>query len=136
MIACAPHRIPITDEDSILLVRQYCRNLASAAGFGPVDQTRITIVASELARNIYLYARTGEAEITSIADPVLARGGVEMVFRDAGPGIADIDQVMTHGFSTSGGLGLGLPGSRRLMDDFDIRSAPGVGTTVTVRKWL
>jgi serine/threonine-protein kinase RsbT len=136
MTTSTPHRIAIDDEESILFVRQYCRNLAREVGFGLVDQTRLTTVASELARNVYLYAGTGQAEITRVTDSKRGLNGVEMVFRDQGPGIADIYQAMEQGFSTSGGLGLGLPGSKRLMDEFEIESSARDGTTVTVRKWL
>lgn len=136
MTSSTPHRIAIENEESILFVRQYCRNLSREAGFGLVDQTRITTVASELARNVYLYAGSGEAIIARVVDATRGLCGVEMVFRDKGPGIADVDRAMQQGFSTSGGLGLGLPGSKRLMDEFELQSAAEHGTTITVRKWL
>ena len=135
MSPSTPHNIPIAEEDSILLVRQYCRNLARQVGFGLVDQTRITTVASELARNIFRYAGTGQVTI-SVVTGAANQKGLEMAFTDDGPGIADIDQAMTPGFSTSGGLGRGLSGSKRLMDEFEIKSSPGQGTCVVVRKWL
>ncbi len=109
------------------------RIVATELGFSVTDVTRIVTAASELTRNIYQYAGSGVMRWC-----VLAEGGrgFELVFEDAGPGIADVGRALEPGFTTGKGLGLGLPGARRLMDEMDIRSVPGTGTTVRVRKWL
>ena len=102
-------------------------------GFGITDVTRIITAAAELARNVFRYAGSGTMRWQQVnADGML---GLELVFEDHGPGIADIDEVMQEGYSTSKGLGMGLPGSKRLMDEMEIRSTLGQGTVVTVRKW-
>jgi serine/threonine-protein kinase RsbT len=108
--------------------------LAAYAGFAGADLVMIATAVSEVARNILEYAKRGEVVVA-----VIQRGdrrGLEVLARDQGPGIADVSQAMQDGFSTSRGLGLGLPGSRRLMDDFELESRVGQGTTVTMRKWL
>jgi serine/threonine-protein kinase RsbT len=127
-------RLPIQSESDIVAARQYGRALAAQLGFSPGQQTLIATAISEMARNILQYARHGEVVLTvAQAD---GRSGIVVVARDQGPGIADIAQAMQDGYSTSRGLGLGLPGARRLMDDFDIVSEVGKGTTVTMKKWL
>lgn len=126
--------VPIRSEGDLVEVRKKVREAATALGFGITDVTRIVTAASELARNVYLYAGSGALEWSRLNS---AGGvGLELVFVDSGPGIPDTAMVMQQGYSTSGGLGLGLPGARRLMDEFEIESAPGRGTKVTVRKWL
>ena len=125
--------VSIEDESHIITVRKSVREVATRLGFGLTDVTRIITAASELARNIYTYAGTGVMRWQ-----VLDNGtnvGIELTFEDRGPGIADLEQVMKEGYSTSGGLGMGLPGSKRLMDEFEIQSTAGRGTTVTVKKW-
>ena len=121
-----------TDVD-IVVARQKGRELASELGFGLTDSTLIATAISELARNIVLYARQGEIVIKN------SRAGdrvcIVVVARDKGPGIADIPQAMQDGFSTSGGLGLGLPGVKRLMDEFHLVSDANAGTTITIKKW-
>ena len=107
--------------------------MAADIGFEPRDLTRITAAISELARNIIAYAKRGEIVLLSIDQE--KRQGIAVVSRDDGPGIRDLSQAMRDGFSTSGRLGLGLPGVKRLMDEFEIVSEPGRGTAVTVRKW-
>ena len=107
--------------------------MAEDAGFSAGDQTVIAAAISEVARNILTYARQGEIELRS--ERRSREMGIVVIARDAGPGIADLDLVMQDGYSTSGGLGLGLPGARRLMDEFDIQSGPGQGTVVTMVKW-
>ena len=102
--------------------------------FGITDITRIVTAASELARNVYHYAETGVMHWTILDQGT--RVGLELVFMDNGPGIADIEEAMQPGFTTRGGLGLGLPGVKRLMDDMQIVSAPGQGTQVKTRKWV
>jgi len=107
--------------------------MASELGFSPGDATLIATAISELARNIVSYARKGQITLKMVNS--LNRQGILVVAADDGPGIADIRQALRDGFSTSGSLGLGLPGVRRLMDEFEINSEPGRGTIVTVKKW-
>lgn len=125
--------VPIRTDQDIVAARQEGRSLAAALHFSPLDATLIATAISELARNIVTYARRGEIRLRAVNGS--SRAGVEVVASDEGPGIADVTQAMRDGFSTSGSLGLGLPGVMRLMDDFRIESAEGRGTTVTVRKW-
>ncbi|MGM0877266.1 MAG: anti-sigma regulatory factor [Bacillota bacterium] len=126
--------VKIVTEWDIVAARQLGRNVAKELGFGSVDQARITTAISELARNIYLYAGQGEMRIARIND--LGKKGLKIIAIDDGPGIPDIRKVMEDGFSTSGGLGAGLPGVKRLMDDFDITSSVGEGTDIQAVKWL
>jgi serine/threonine-protein kinase RsbT len=121
-----------TDID-VVLARQKGRELASELGFALTDSTLIATAISELARNIVLYAKQGEIVIKNSL--VGDRVSIVVVARDKGPGIADIPQAMQDGFSTSGGLGLGLPGVKRLMDEFHLVSDANSGTTITIRKW-
>ena len=110
--------------------------MAIQAGFGAMDQSRITTAVSELARNVVRYADSkGKVTITELSGEKGQRG-IEVVVSDSGPGIADLERAMRQGFSSGQGLGLGLGGTKRLMDEMDIQTAEGVGTTVTVRKWL
>lgn len=125
--------VPIGSDSDILLARSRGRALAADLGFPSSDLALIATTISELARNILRYARTGEIAVEAIGTD--SRRGITIVARDKGPGIADTRKALRDGFSTSGGLGLGLPGVRRLMDDFEIVSEPGRGTTVTVKKW-
>lgn len=125
--------IPIRAEQDIVLVRKKVRDLCTAAGFGLTDVTRIVTAASELARNIYRYADEGTMSWRILQDG--RRKGIELVFDDRGPGIPDVDAALGEGFTTARSMGMGLPGTRRLMDDMVIDSRPGEGTTVTVRKW-
>jgi len=127
-------QLPITGESDIVIVRQFLRDKARALGFGVTDVTRIVTAASELTRNIYLYAGSGVMRWQELHQR--NRQGIELVFEDTGPGIANLDEAMESGFSTSGLLGLGLPGAKRLMDEMEIQSEVGVGTTVIIRKWL
>lgn len=126
-------RVAINSDQDIVLARQKGRSLAIELRFSAVDATLIATTISELARNILAYARKGEITLR----PVTASGrqGILIVASDAGPGIHDITQALRDGFSTSGSLGLGLPGVRRLMDEFEITSRPGHGTRVRVKKW-
>ncbi len=129
-------RVIIAGEDGIVAARQIARDTARKLGFGMVDQSRIATAVSELARNVVRYATDGrgEAMIREVESP--ERGsGVEIVVRDEGPGIPDIPLAMRDGYTSGPGLGMGLPGTRRLMDEFIIDSALGQGTTVTIRKW-
>ncbi|MFC4322037.1 anti-sigma regulatory factor [Litchfieldia salsa] len=126
--------VRITTEWDIVAARQQGRIAAKDLGFSTVDQARITTAISELARNIYLYAGNGEICIQRYTHA--GKVGLQIKCSDSGPGITDIRQVMQDGFSTSGGLGAGLPGVKRLMDEFEIESNPGQGTTITTVKWL
>ena len=125
-------RIPIRIESDILTARQRGRALAEEVGFTGSDLAIIATAISELARNIIQHAGGGEMVIAPIDGP---RRGILVVARDEGPGIADIDRAMQDGFSTLGSLGLGLPGAKRLMDEFELESEVGRGTTITTRKW-
>ncbi len=126
--------IKIKSEWDIVKARQQGRNLAKEIGFGIVDQARVTTTVSELARNIYLYAKTGEITIEPIFDG--EKKGLKITAKDNGPGIPDIRIAMEDGYSTSGGLGAGLPGVKRLMDEFIIQSKENEGTEIIVSKWL
>lgn len=126
--------VNINTEWDIVAARQLGRNEARKSGFGTVDQARITTAISELARNIYLYAGKGEIEIERV--DVNGMSGVTIIASDSGPGIPDVRKVMEDGFSTSGGLGAGMPGVKRLMDEFKIETEKGKGTTITATKWL
>ena len=126
-------RVPITSDQDIVAARQKGRALATALGFSSGDSTLIATAISELARNIVSYAKRGEILVKAIQNST--RNGILVVARDEGPGIADVQQALRDGFSTSGSLGLGLPGVRRLMDEFEIDSGAERGTTVTVKKW-
>jgi serine/threonine-protein kinase RsbT len=126
-------RVAINSDQDIVLARQKGRALAVEFGFAAGDATLIATAISELARNIVSYARKGQItlKIVNGAD----RQGLSIVASDNGPGIRDVRQAMRDGFSTSGSLGMGLPGVRRIMDEFEITSQLGRGTTVAVRKW-
>lgn len=125
--------IPIAADVDVVTARQRGRDLAAHAGFSSGDQTVIAAAISEIARNILTYAKRGEVTLSVVTNG--DRRGIVIVARDQGPGIRDVDRALEDGYSTSGGLGLGLPGARRLMDDFDVSSGAGKGTTVTMKKW-
>ena len=126
--------VRIQEEFDIVAVRQAVRQAATGLGFGTTDMVRIVTAASELARNVFLYAGSGAMRWQALRGN--GNTGLELIFQDQGPGIADVEQVMQPGYTTSRGLGMGLPGARRLMGQMEVESAPGSGTTVTVRKWL
>ncbi|MFF0829714.1 anti-sigma regulatory factor [Brevibacillus sp. NPDC003359] len=128
-----PETINIEQESDIVTARQVGRNMSKLFGFGTITQSRIATSISELARNIYLYAGTGTITIS----PVEREGmiGLQITANDNGPGIPDIRQALDDGYSTSGALGAGLPGVRRMMDEFEIHSTQGEGTRVVVVKW-
>ncbi|WP_332698035.1 anti-sigma regulatory factor [Halalkalibacter lacteus] len=130
--------VEVKNEWGIVAARQAGRSLSKEIGFGSVDQARITTAISELSRNIYLYAKRGEICLGAVERPTKMgmQKGIQIIARDHGPGIPDIRQVMTDGFTTSGGMGAGLPGVKRLMDEFLIDSETGEGTTITTTKWL
>jgi serine/threonine-protein kinase RsbT len=120
-------------EEDIVRVRQTTRKLAIESGFGLVDQTKMVTAASELARNTFVFGGGGMVTLDLLQDG--GRKGLRLTFEDRGPGIADIDQVMTDGYTSGGGLGLGLGGSKRLVNEFEIRSKVGEGTTVVITRW-
>jgi len=127
--------VTIGGESDLLEVRSALRSAAQRTGLGLTATTKLITAGSELARNILRYATGGQGTV-SIEETVAGTGpGVRAVFADHGPGIADLDEAMADGFSTAGSLGLGLPGSRRLVDEFTIDSAPGRGTTVVINQW-
>jgi len=126
--------VSIGSDVDIVLARQQGRTMAGSIGFGATDATLIATAISELARNIVMYAQKGEVMMRSVE--TAHSKGILIVARDDGPGIPSIQDVLRDGYSTSGGLGLGLPGVKRLMDEFSIESEPRQGTTVTVKKWL
>ena len=125
--------VPILTDMDIVAARQSGRKLATELGFSQTDTTLIATAISELTRNIILYAKQGEVVLRPLQR--LDNKGIMVIARDQGPGIENVPQVMRMGFSTSGSLGLGLPGVKRLMDEFNIDSQPGCGTTITVQKW-
>lgn len=127
-------RVVISSDPDIVTARQKGRELAKGLGFSSSDSALIATAISELARNILLYARKGEITFYPVNHG--ERRGICVTARDQGPGIRDIERALRDGYSTSGGLGLGLPGARRLMDELKIISEVGYGTTVTVIKWL
>jgi serine/threonine-protein kinase RsbT len=128
--------VPIDGETGIVNARSQARIIARELGFGMVDQSRIATAVSELTRNIVRYASGGRGEVVirEITGPG-DQPGVEIVVSDEGPGIADIELAMREGVSSSTGLGMGLPGTRRLMDEMKIESGAGRGTVITIRKW-
>ncbi len=128
-----PIRVPINSDADTVMARQRGRALAAELGMSSSDQALVATAISELARNIVEYAQHGEIlfELTKRG----SRRGLVVIARDDGPGISDVERAMQDGFSTGRGLGLGLPGARRLMDEFEIVSHVGQGTTVTVKKW-
>lgn len=130
-------QMPVAGEEGIVQARQLARDAAKRTGFGMVDQSRIATAVSELARNVVRYATgaRGHLTINQLTSPSGAKG-IEIIIADEGPGIDDISLAMREGFTTGAGLGMGLPGAQRLMDEMEIESAPGRGTTITIRKWL
>jgi serine/threonine-protein kinase RsbT len=126
-------RIAIESDSDVVTARQRARELAAHLELSSTDQTLLATAISEIARNITTYAKRGEVVVSIVHDD--DRRGIRVIARDQGPGIADIDRALQDGYTTGGGLGLGLPGARRLVDEFSIDSAPGRGTTVTLVKW-
>ena len=129
----APTKQPIASDQDVVRVRQMVRQAAIAAKLPLVDQTKRVTAASELARYTLVHGGGGYARVEQVHNG--RRAGVRVTFADEGPGIADLDLALTDGYTTGGGLGLGLSGSRRLCDEFDIDTAAGQGTRVTVVKW-
>ncbi|MBP8538841.1 ATP-binding protein [Streptomyces sp. MK37H] len=130
----APATYPVRTEEDLLTVRHAVRAATVEVGFGLVDQTRVVTAASELARNAYVHGGGGTVTLEYPRDP-RGRRGLRLVVKDEGPGIADLDAALTDGFTTGSGLGHGLGGARRLMDEFSVRTGPGEGTVVVVTRW-
>lgn len=125
--------LPLLSDEDVVRLRRQVRDSMVAMGFGLIEQTKIITAASELARNTLRYGGGGEARIVRVHEGV--RQGLELSFVDAGPGIDDISLALSDGYTSGGGLGLGLGGAKRLADAFHIDTAPGSGTTVTIAKW-
>jgi serine/threonine-protein kinase RsbT len=134
MASYEPTRVAIDRDGDVITARHKGRELAQRIGFAGSDLTIIATAISEIARNIVVYAERGEVMLMPLDQG--GRRGLQVVARDEGPGIPDIEQAMRDGFSTGKSLGLGLPGARRLMDEFEIRSEVGKGTTITMKKWV
>lgn len=128
-----PVTLPIGSEADLALIRQQVRQTAAELGFGLVQQTKLVTAVSELARNTLVHGGGGHAVMTVLHQP--HNRGIQLSFVDHGPGIRDVDMAMTEGYTTGGGLGLGLSGAKRLVHEFAIDTAPGRGTTVTIRAW-
>jgi serine/threonine-protein kinase RsbT len=125
--------LPVRGETDVVLVRQAVRTWSVQQGFTLVDQTKMVTAASEIARNTVLYGRGGTVRIEALVDGV--RKGLRLVFEDQGPGIPDVNLAMRDGYTTGTGLGMGLGGARRLVNEFRIESRPGQGTKVTLTRW-
>ena len=125
--------IEVTGEKDIVTARSVARAMASQLGFGAIDQSRIATAVSELTRNIVRYATDSQGRVA--LRETEDRPGIEIVVSDDGPGIEDINVVLQDGYTSGGGMGLGLPGTKRLMDEMTIDSALGSGTTIVIRKW-
>jgi serine/threonine-protein kinase RsbT len=125
--------MPITSNNDVVLVRQRVRQSAVDVGLSLIDQTKVVTAASELARNALVYAGGGRARIETVKGEL--RSGLRLAFEDDGPGIPDLDLALTDGWTSGNGLGLGLSGARRLVDEFRLESSPGNGTSVVVVKW-
>ena len=133
MIITKSDVVPVRSEQDIVLARQNVRKIALALGFGIVDQTKIVTAASELARNTVIYGQGGEMRWETLEDG--ARRGLRLHFVDQGPGIEDVSRAMTDGWTSGSGLGLGLTGAKRLVNEFELDTAPGRGTRVTITRW-
>ncbi len=125
--------LPIQTPSDIVVARQAVRSAAAGMGFSLVDQTKIVTAASELARNTLDYGGGGVVRVVQLEES--PRKGLRLIFEDHGPGIPDIQLALKDGYTTGGGLGLGLGGARRLVNDFEIHSAPGQGTCITITRW-
>ncbi|CAL9354283.1 anti-sigma regulatory factor [Streptomyces sp. NPDC057838] len=126
--------LPIRSDMDLVWVRQHVRQAAARLGFGLVEQTKLVTAASELARNTLVHGGGGQMEATRVSSG--AAQGLRLSFSDEGPGIPDLDLALSDGYTSGGGLGMGLSGARRLVHDFDIDSTPGAGTTVRVTCWV
>ena len=133
MAVVRTEQLPIRAEDDVVRIRQACREWSIELGFSLVDQTKIVTAASEIARNTKVYGGGGNVLLESLTDG--GRRGLRLTFEDKGPGIADVQQAFKDGYTTGNGLGLGLGGARRLVNDLEITSKPGEGTRVVMTKW-
>lgn len=133
MIVARSEEVAIRASDDVVRVRQSVRAAAVEAKFGLIDQTKIVTAASELARNTLDYGGGGTMRLELVHDG--ARRGVRLLFADQGPGIADVEQALTDGYTSGKGLGLGLGGAKRLSNQFDLETAPGQGTRITIARW-
>ena len=125
--------LPLKTDEDVVRLRKHVRDNLLSLGFSLIEQTKMVTAASELARNTLKYGGGGEAHLISLTD--IDRRGLKLSFVDQGPGIADIDLALTDGYTSGGGLGLGLSGAKKLADEFELDSQPGHGTTVTIIKW-
>jgi serine/threonine-protein kinase RsbT len=125
--------MPLYSDEDVVRLRKSVREELNALGFGIVDQTKMITAASELARNTLKYGKGGECHLVKLNESL--KIGVELAFTDDGPGIADVTLALTDGYTSGGGLGLGLSGAKKLSDEFHLETQPGAGTTVTIRKW-
>jgi serine/threonine-protein kinase RsbT len=132
MAVVSTETLPVVSEPDIVNVRRRVRETAAQLGFNLVDQTKFVTAASELARNTLIHGKGGEMELSTLNGP---RTGIRLVFQDKGPGIQDIDLALRDGFTTGSGLGLGLGGAKRLVNEFDVVSRIGEGTKVTIVRW-
>jgi serine/threonine-protein kinase RsbT len=128
------YRVAITTDQDVVTARQRARSMGGELGFTSTDLTLLATAISEVARNITAYAGEGEVRL-SVVRGANGRQGIEVIARDEGPGIANVELALQDGYTTGGGLGLGLPGARRLVDEFELRTTPGEGTTVRLVKW-
>jgi serine/threonine-protein kinase RsbT len=126
-------RVAIRTDADVVTARQEARTMGAALGFSSTDLTLLATAISEIARNITTYA--GEGEVALRVRTEAGRAGIEVVATDEGPGIVNVDLAMQDGYTTGNGLGLGLPGTRRLVDDFELETTPGVGTRIRMVKW-
>jgi serine/threonine-protein kinase RsbT len=132
MVVVSTENVPVKTEPDVVSVRRRVREVAAQLGLGLVDQTKIITAASELARNTIIYGGGGSMQIETLNGP---RVGLRLTFEDQGPGIPDVELALRDGFTTGSGLGLGLGGSKRLVNEFAIVSRPGEGTRITITRW-
>jgi serine/threonine-protein kinase RsbT len=132
MVVVSTESVPVRSEPDVVAVRRRVREVAAQLGFSLVDQTKVITAASELARNTIIYGGGGSMQVETLNGP---RTGLRLTFEDQGPGIPDIDLALRDGFTTGSGLGLGLGGSKRLVNDFEIVSRVGEGTKITITRW-
>ena len=133
MLSQKADTMPLASDQDVVRVRQRVRDQATKLGFSLVDQTKIVTAASELARNTLMHGGGGRVRLEALNDG--SRRGLRVIFEDEGPGIPDVEQALRDGFTTAGGLGLGLGGAKRLSSEFDINSRPGQGTRVAITRW-
>lgn len=133
MTVRASGSLPVRIEQDVVLARQAVRRIAQDCGMRLIDQTKLVTAVSELARNTVVYGGGGDMDWEIFEQS--ARTGIRLTFRDEGPGIPDIKLAMTDGWTSGGGLGLGLTGAKRLVDEFEIESTPGIGTRISIVRW-